>query len=111
MLLIWAASQLGDQLPASWPSIGAGGLLAVVVLTVFRMVVKGQLIPGRTHREALEAERDRTRAAEREADRWEQLALKAMGQTDQLLPVAEVTQRVVSALPKALTDAGDQGRQ
>lgn len=107
--MLAAAAEFGAGLPASWPSIGAGGLLAVVVLTVFRMVVKGQLVPGRTHREALEAEQERTRAAEREAARWEQLALKAMGQTDQLLPVAEVTQRVVSALPRALTEA-DQGK-
>lgn len=103
------ADGLFGSLPASWPSIGAGTLLAGVVLTVFRMVVKGQLVPRKSHQEALAAEQRRADAAERERDKWEQAFLRAMGQGDQLLTVADVTERVVKALPKALPDqrAGD----
>lgn len=62
---------------------GAVGLLALVVL----MILTGQLVPVRTYR-----------ALERERDLWQQVALKALGQTDALLPAARVTATSMQAL-------------
>ncbi len=104
--LVTVAASAGGiaGLPASWPSIGAGGLLAIVVLTVFRMVIRGQLVPGNTHRRELAAEQARTKVAEAERDKWQDVALKAMGQNSQLLSTSSVTEAVVRAMPKALHD-------
>jgi hypothetical protein len=96
MLLAWLMDSggLGD-LPASWPTLGAGGILGLGVIA---------LITGRglaTRREVDEANK-RTEEANRRADKWEQVALEALGQNRQLLATSQVTERVISSLPKAL---------
>jgi len=71
-------------IPGDWiVQGGAVGLLAVVALMVFL----GWLIPVRTYR-----------ALERDRDHWRDVALKAIGQTDALLPAAEITSKVTQAL-------------
>ncbi len=104
MLALLSATTF-SPLPASWQTLGLGAALSALALSVvgvFRAVYKGQLIPGPTHRRELSAEKERTADAERQRDMWQKVALEAMGQNSQLMPVAKVTQQVVQALPQAL---------
>lgn len=86
------------DLPASWPSLSAGGLLAIGVL----LIVTGGLIPGRTHRREIRALELQVEAERRRADRWEEATLKALGQSEQLMSGVQLTRRVVDAMPAAL---------
>lgn len=70
---------------------GAVGLLAAVALMIFM----GRLIPVKTYR-----------ALERDRDYWRQVALKAIGQTEVLLPAAEITAQITRAMHQASTAAG-----
>lgn len=94
-----------SSLPASWPTLGAGGILGLGVIA---------LITGRglaTRREVDEANK-RTEEANRRADKWEQVALEALGQNRKLLATSEVTAPLMDALSKALDPkpADDPGR-
>lgn len=62
---------------------GAVGLLGLVVL----LILLGRLVPRSTYR-----------ALERDRDHWRDAALKAIGHTDQLLPAAQITTEMVTAL-------------
>ncbi len=100
MLSVWPTASVLSDLPAKWPGLSAGGLLALVVL----LILTGQLVPGRTHRREVDDLKDQV-LAEREARvRWEQAALRALGQTDQLLPGVKVTRRIAESIPPALAD-------
>jgi hypothetical protein len=75
---------VGLPVPGDWiVQGGAVGLLALVALMVFL----GWLVPVRTYR-----------ALERDRDYWRTAALKAVGQTDALMPAAEMTTRMVAAM-------------
>jgi hypothetical protein len=89
--LISAAGTFND-LPATWPTLGAGGLVSLIVIL---------LITGRglaTRREVDEANR-RADEANQRADRWEAVALEALRQNGRLLIGAEVAAEVIKALP------------
>lgn len=62
---------------------GAVGLLGVGVL----MVYTGRLVPRATYRDM-----------EKDRDTWREVALKAIGHADQLLPGAQIASEVVRAL-------------
>lgn len=101
---MWAAWLLDSpglsDLPASWPTLGAGGILGLGVIA---------LITGRglaTRREVDEANR-RTQEANRRADKWEAVALEALGQNKKLLATSEVTEQVMDALSRALDSRQD----
>lgn len=66
---------------------GAVGLLAVVALMVFM----GWLVPSRTYR-----------TLERDRDYWRQVAMKALGQAEVLIPAAEITTQFTRALAGAI---------
>lgn len=69
---------------------GAVGLLGIVALMIFT----GRLIPRATYRDL-----------ERDRDQWRDVALKAIGHTDQLLPAAKITTEVTKALSDATSTA------
>lgn len=74
-------------IPADWVlQGGAVGLLALVALMVFL----GLLVPSRTYR-----------ALERDRDYWRSTAMKAMGQTETLIPAAEIAAQITKALAGA----------
>lgn len=74
-------------IPGDWiVQGGAVGLLTLVALMIFL----GQLVPSRTYK-----------ALERDRDHWRDAALKALGQTDMLLPAAQITTEVTRALAGA----------
>lgn len=86
------ASGVSSDLPASWPTLGAGGLVSLIVIL---------LITGRglaTRREVDEANR-RANEANLRADRWEAVAIEALRQNGKLLIGAEVTNEIIKALP------------
>lgn len=72
---------------------GAVGLLGLVVL----MILRGALVPRKTHEEVQE-----------ERDTWRLIALKAMGQTDALLPAAHITTKVAQSLAENTRDGGSE---
>ena len=78
-------------IPGEWiVNGGAVGLLGWVALMIFR----GGLVPRRTHEELKE-----------ERDTWRLIALKAMGQTEALLPAAHITTKVAQSLAAEMRDA------
>lgn len=70
---------------------GAVSLLGWVAIMVFR----GGLVPRKTVEEIKE-----------DRDTWRLIALKSMGQTDQLLPAAHITTKVAQALAENARDGG-----
>jgi hypothetical protein len=88
------------SIPSEWVvQGGAVGLLLVVALMVFR----GKLIPRSLYEELVE-----------DRDHWRDVALKAVGQADVLLPAAQITTQVVKSLGDATADAVEKalgGRQ
>jgi hypothetical protein len=75
--------------------VGAGGLVVLVVL----LILVGRLVPRRTFEDV-----------QRERDQWRDVALRAMGHTDVLLPAAQITTEVARALQdQAAPAAPDQG--
>lgn len=97
------AAALPFPLPGEWVlQGGAVGLLGLVVL----MILLGQLVP-RRHVSALERDRDL----------WRDVALRAMGQSDVLLPAAQISTEIARALsdvaqrtPAPAVGAGDGTR-
>lgn len=74
----------GLPIPSGWVlQGGAAGLLGLTVL----MILSGWLVP-RRHLVALERDRDL----------WRTVALQAMGQSDALLPAAQIATEVTRAL-------------
>jgi hypothetical protein len=74
-------------IPTDWITQGgAVALLGIVALLVF----VGQLVPARTYR-----------ALERDRDVWRNIALKAMSQTETLIPAAQIATEVTRALAGA----------
>lgn len=93
-MLGWLAAGTLSDVPASWPTLGAGGLVSLMVIL---------LITGRglaTRREVDEANRRASEANQR-ADRWEAVAIEALRQNRQLLIGAEVANEIIKALPIA----------
>jgi hypothetical protein len=81
-------------IPGEWiVNGGAVGLLGWVALMIFR----GGLVPRRTHEELKE-----------ERDTWRLIALKAMGQTEALLPAAHITTKVAQSLAENTRDGGSE---
>ena len=78
------AAALPFPLPGEW--VLQGGAVGLLGLTVL-MILSGWLVP-RRHLVALERDRDL----------WRTVALKAMGQSDALLPAAQIATEVTRAL-------------
>ena len=71
-------------IPGDWiVQGGAVGLLGVVALMVF----VGRLVPRRTYNDIV-----------RDRDQWRDVALRAMGHADALMPAAQITTKVTEAL-------------
>lgn len=85
MSMTWAMVAL-DGVPVPWPTLGAGGLLALCVL----LILTGRLVP-----------RSQLKAAEARAERWEAVAVEALRQNGKLVDGAEVTSDVLRAIPAA----------
>lgn len=78
-------------IPADWITQGgAVGLLGVVVL----LILSGRLVPRRVYQDM-----------ERDRDHWREAFMKASSHADQLLPAAQITTEMVTALAQATTNA------
>lgn len=81
-------------IPGEWiVQGGAVSLLGWVAIMIFR----GGLIPRKTYESMVE-----------DRDTWRLIALKAMGQTDALLPAAQITTKVAHALAENTRDGGPE---
>ena len=79
-------------IPGEWViQGGAVGLVGLIVL----MILRGVLVPRKVLEEVKE-----------DRDTWRLIALKSMGQTDQLLPAAHITTKVDQALAENTRDGG-----
>ena len=77
-------------IPADWILQGSPwGLLALG----FYLLMTGRLVPRRSVEDVL-----------RERDEWRDVALRAMGHTDALIPAARIATRVTEALGEAAAD-------
>lgn len=74
------------------------GVVGVVVLMGW-LIVRGHLIPGKWHREAIAQARESVSKAEERADRWESVALRALDATEKLAQPVAVSARVLTQLP------------
>jgi hypothetical protein len=79
------------------------GVVGVVVF-VGLLIMRGYLVPKRVHEERIndiQAERDK---AEKRADRWEGVALRALDATERLTEPLGVAAKVLTTLPHARTE-------
>ena len=80
---------MAELIPGDWVvQGGAVGLLTIVALMIFT----GRLVPRRLYEDM-----------EKDRDQWREVALKAIGHADQLLPGAEIATEVARALSAATT--------
>lgn len=81
------AAQLSLPIPGEWiVQGGAVALLGMVALMVFI----GRLVPRRTYDDLVQ-----------DRDYWREVALRAMGHAEALMPAAEITTRITEALGDA----------
>ncbi len=91
-----------DSLP---PSIGATGLLAVVVL----MILRGALVPRKVHEDRI-ADKDAQIQAWKDAyNKSEETNEIQQGHIDVLLQAGQTTRHVLEALPKAAAQMNGTG--
>jgi hypothetical protein len=81
--------------PAMANGIGVVG----VVFLVGMLIMRGHLIPGKWHREALATAHGLAARAEERAERWESIALKALDATERLAEPVGVAAKVLTTLP------------
>lgn len=79
-----------------------------VVLLVGGLIMRGHLIPGSWHREAMAQANDLVVKAEARADRWEAVALRALDATERLTVPVTVTAKVLSKMPNLSLEEGDE---
>lgn len=85
---------------------GAG--VVGVVLMVGLLIMRGHLIPGPWHREALKTAHEREAKAESRADRWEGVALRALDATERLTEPVVVATKVLTTIP-TVGEGGEGG--
>ena len=92
--------------PLITPALANGVGVVTVVVIVGLMVMRGSLVPGTIHREAVAAAKQETRKAEERAARWETVALSALRATEKLADPVAVTARVLTTLPNPAREEG-----
>ena len=86
--------------PIAFNGVGVVG----VIVFVGMLVIRGHLIPGRWHRGALAEAKEAIEKAEQRADRWEQVALRALDATEQLTGPVATTAKVLAKFPNPSKD-------
>lgn len=89
------------------PAFLNGAGVVSVVLVVGLLIFFGQLIPGRTHRAVVKAANDQTTKAEARAERWEDVALKALQATERLAGPVETAAKVLTKMPNPARDGAE----
>ena len=82
--MILLGETLDLPVPGEW--IVQGGAVALLILVAL-LVFTGRLVPLRTVKDL-----------QQDRDYWRKAALQAMGQTEQLIPAADITTQVVRAM-------------
>lgn len=86
------------------PALANGVGVVGVVFMVGVLIMRGHLIPGRTHREVINNAAEAVSKAEERADRWEAVALRALSATEQMVEPMAVTAKVLTKLPSPTQD-------
>lgn len=94
-----------DGLPVGLADVGPWGLLIIVVAFVFRAMMKGDLVPRKTHEDALH-NADMWRAAHMIS---EQARQEERDQKRDLLAYAKLGTHVVTSLPGVSAATNDEG--
>lgn len=81
------------------PALANGIGVVGVVFLVGMMIMRGHLVPGRWHRDAVLHARDVAMKAEARADRWEAVALNALSATERLIEPVETAAKVLTKIP------------
>lgn len=89
------------------PALANGVGVVGVVFFVGVLVMKGHLVPGKTHREAVLHARDVAMKAEERADRWEAVALRALSATERLTEPVETAAKVLTKIPAASPEGAE----
>lgn len=89
----------------SMPLSNGIGVVGVIVVIGFA-VMKGLLIPGKWHREAMARCDQLIERAEQRADRWEAVALQALHATERLTEPVSVAAKVITKLPNTTQEEG-----
>lgn len=79
-----------------------------VVLLVGLLIIRGHLIPGKWHRDAMQTQADQIVKAENRADRWEGVALRALDATERLAEPVEIAAKVMTRLPTVSVGGADE---
>lgn len=90
------------------PVLANGVGVVGVVFMIGLLIMKGHLVPGPTHREALRIATEREAKAERRAERWEGVALRALDATERLTEPVVVATKVLTTIP-TVPEGGDTG--
>lgn len=90
------------------PALFNGVGVVAVVLFVGVLIMKGHLVPGAIHKEAVAAAEGRTAEAEKRAERWEDVALKALKATERLAEPVETAAKVLTKLPNPAREQRDE---
>lgn len=99
---------MGVAMEAWVTSALANGVGVVsVVFFVGLLIMKGHLVPGKTHREAVAHHEKQAAKAEERAERWEGVALKALQATERLAEPVETAAKVLTKLPSPAQDGAD----
>lgn len=82
--------------PALLNGVGVVG----VVFFVGALIMRGHLVPGRTHAEFIGHAKAQIDRAEKRADRWEAVALRTLEATEKLAEPVEVASQVLTKIPQ-----------
>lgn len=89
------------------PAMANGVGVVGVVFMFGLLIIRGHLIPGRWHRDAIQAANDQVARAEERADRWESVALRALDATERLTEPVVVATKVLTRLPNPSQEGVD----
>lgn len=93
--------------PFLTPALYNGVGVVTVIVLVGLAVMRGKLVPGETHREALKAAAEQVRKAEDRADRWEAVALQVLRATERLAEPVSTAAKVLTTLPNPSRERAD----
>lgn len=91
------------------PAFLNGAGVITVVLFVGVLIMRGNLVPGAVHKEALANAHIQVARAEERADRWESVALRALDATERLTEPVVVATKVLSRLPNPSREGAEDG--
>lgn len=98
-----------DPVTIFGPAFLNGAGVITVVLFVGVLIMRGHLVPGKVHTDALNVAAKQVARAEERAERWESVALRALDATERLTEPVVVATKVLSRLPNPAREGAEDG--